>query len=95
MRYRYISYKYSRKVSPDTALQNIWETFGTWAVPVASGWRPPTDVFETPEQITARADDLERVVATKTMPIGNLTGMTSEERALVVAWVTQGASTER
>jgi uncharacterized membrane protein len=27
------------------------------------------------------------------MPLGNLTGMTSEERALVVAWVTQGAST--
>src|SRR5512137_510955 len=51
VRYRYISYKYSRKVSPDTALQNIWETFGTWAVPVASGWRPPTDVFETPDQI--------------------------------------------
>jgi HSP20 family molecular chaperone IbpA len=51
VRYRYISYKYSRKVSPDTALQNIWETFGTWAVPVASGWRPPTDVFETQDQI--------------------------------------------
>lgn len=51
MRYRYISYKYSRKVSPDTALQNIWETFGTWAVPVASGWRPPTDVFETTDQL--------------------------------------------
>jgi HSP20 family protein len=50
VRYRYISYKYSRKVSPDTALQNIWETFGAWAVPVASGWRPPTDVFETPDQ---------------------------------------------
>ncbi len=51
MRYRYVSYKYSRKVSPETTLQNIWETFGTWAVPVASGWRPPTDVYETPEQI--------------------------------------------
>ena len=51
MRYRYISYKYSRKASPDTALQNIWETFGTWAVPVAAGWRPPTDVFETQDQI--------------------------------------------
>ena len=51
MRYRYISYKYSRKASPDTTLQNIWETFGTWAVPVAAGWRPPTDVFETQDQI--------------------------------------------
>jgi len=49
VRYRYISYKYSRKASPDAALQNIWETFGTWAVPVASGWRPPTDVYETPD----------------------------------------------
>jgi HSP20 family molecular chaperone IbpA len=51
VRYRYISYKYSRKVSPDTALQNIWETFGTWSMPIASGWRPPTDVFETPDQL--------------------------------------------
>ncbi|MDA8099370.1 MAG: Hsp20/alpha crystallin family protein [Nitrospiraceae bacterium] len=47
MRYRYVSYKYSRKVSPETAMQNIWETFGTWAVPVTSVWRPPTDVYET------------------------------------------------
>jgi HSP20 family protein len=38
-------------VSPETTLQNIWETFGTWAVPVATGWRPPTDVYETAEQI--------------------------------------------
>jgi HSP20 family molecular chaperone IbpA len=51
VRYRYISYKYSRKVSPDTALQNMWETFGTWAMPIASGWRPPTDVFETPDRL--------------------------------------------
>lgn len=47
MRYRYVSYKYSRKVSPETAMQNIWETFGTWAVPVTTVWRPPTDVYET------------------------------------------------
>ena len=32
-------------------MQNIWETFGTWAVPIASGWRPPTDVYETGAQI--------------------------------------------
>jgi HSP20 family protein len=51
VRYRYVSYKYSRKVSPETTLQNIWETFGTWAVPVATGWRPPTDVYETEETI--------------------------------------------
>lgn len=32
-------------------MQNLWETLGTWAVPVASVWRPPTDVYETAEQI--------------------------------------------
>ncbi len=51
MKYRYVSYKYSRKVSPDSALQNIWETFGAWAVPVASTWRPSTDVYESAGQI--------------------------------------------
>jgi uncharacterized membrane protein len=55
---------------------------------------PPAGVIlETPEQIAARANDIESVVSAKTMPLGNLTGMTSDERALVVAWVTQGANT--
>ena len=40
-------------------------------------------------------DEIKTVVSTKTMPLGNLTGMTTEERALVVAWVTQGASTAK
>ncbi len=51
MRYRYVSYKYSRKVSPEATLQNIWDTFGAWSVPITSGWRPPTDVYETADQI--------------------------------------------
>jgi len=55
---------------------------------------PPAGVvLQTPQQIAARAADIRTVVAAKAMPLGNLTGMTSEERALVVAWVTQGAST--
>ena len=55
---------------------------------------PPAGiVLETPGQIAAHADEIKSVVAAKAMPLGNLTGMTSEERALVVAWVTQGAST--
>lgn len=51
MRYRYISYKYSRRVNPDTALQNIWDSFGSWAVPSLSIWRPPTDVYETYDKL--------------------------------------------
>jgi uncharacterized membrane protein len=57
---------------------------------------PPAGVvLETPAQIAARADDVERVVSSKTMPLGNITGMTAKERAIVIAWITQGASTER
>jgi len=51
LRYRFISYKYSRKVSQDAALRNIWEAFSPWAGPSASIWRPPTDVYETPEEL--------------------------------------------
>jgi HSP20 family protein len=32
-------------------MQNLWETFGAWAVPVTTMWRPPTDVYETNDQI--------------------------------------------
>lgn len=51
MRYRYIAYKYTRKVNPDAAFQSIWESFGV--VPSSSTviWRPPTDVYETPEEL--------------------------------------------
>jgi uncharacterized membrane protein len=33
-----------------------------------------------------------QVVATKAMPIGNLTGMTDEERAKIAAWLAAGAT---
>ena len=64
-------------------------------VPTEPGFSSPPAgvVLQTPQQIAARASDIRTLVATKAMPLGNLTGMTSEERALVVAWVTQGAST--
>ncbi len=55
---------------------------------------PPAGVvLETAAQIAARAADIRGVVSSKAMPLGNITKMTSEERALVVAWVTQGADT--
>ena len=57
---------------------------------------PPAGVvLETPEQVAARAETIRSLVASKAMPIGNVTGMTDEERALVLAWVDQGAPTER
>lgn len=51
MRYRYIAYKYSRRMRPETAFQNVWESFGAWPLHSAVGWRPPTDIYETPDEI--------------------------------------------
>jgi uncharacterized membrane protein len=54
---------------------------------------PAGVVLDTPEEIAARADDIERVVSSKSMPLGNITGMTSEERDALLDWLAQGAST--
>jgi HSP20 family protein len=51
VRYRYIAYKYSRRMRPETAFQNIWESFGAWPMHSAVGWRPATDIYETPDEI--------------------------------------------
>jgi uncharacterized membrane protein len=55
---------------------------------------PPLGVtFDTPEQIRARADAIERLaVESKAMPLGNATGMTDDERALLGRWIQAGAS---
>lgn len=43
--------------------------------------------FDTDEEIVAGADRIfQQVVVTRVMPIGNLTGMTMEERQLIDAW---------
>jgi uncharacterized membrane protein len=48
--------------------------------------------LDAPEGITANAQQIyEQAVATRAMPIGNLTGMTDEERATIAAWVAAGA----
>lgn len=47
-------------------------------------------MFDTPEEIYARrARILERAVVTKTMPLGNKTGMTDKERSVVSRWLQQ------
>jgi uncharacterized membrane protein len=53
----------------------------------------PKDVkLDTAERIAANAPKIyEQAVATKAMPIGNLTGMTDEERATVAAWIAANA----
>ncbi len=50
MRYKYIAYKYTRRARQST-FQNSWESFGSWTQPSTMVWRPPTDVYETPDDL--------------------------------------------
>ena len=58
---------------------------------------PPAGmIFDTPSHVVAHKDRiLVRAVDTKTMPLGNLTGMTDDERATLGRWIAEGAHTER
>jgi uncharacterized membrane protein len=57
---------------------------------------PPAGItFDTPEEIRARAGQIEeQAVRTRAMPLGNATGMTAEERELLGRWIDQGARVE-
>ena len=48
-------------------------------------------LLQTPEQILASLPVMEVQLASRVMPIGNLTGMTDEERAYVLDWIRHGA----
>jgi uncharacterized membrane protein len=53
---------------------------------------PPAGiVLDSREQIVASLARTQAQLAARTMPIGNLTGMTDEERATVLAWIASGA----
>jgi len=63
------------------------------AQPTQAGFAQPPKgvVLETPDQIGQNAAKIAETVANRYMPIGNLTQMTDEERAVVAAWYAQGA----
>jgi uncharacterized membrane protein len=64
--------------------------------PTQAGFaQPPKGILlDSPEQIAANAPKLAETVANRYMPIGNLTQMTDDERALIAAWFAQGATTK-
>ena len=67
------------------------------AKPTQAGFTaaPKGMMFETPEQITSQALLIhQQTVVTKAMPIGNLTQITDEERALIDHWFQGGALVE-
>jgi len=56
------------------------------------GAAPAGVAFDTPEGIARLAERIRvRVVETQTMPLGNKTGMTPAERALLARWIAAGA----
>jgi len=62
------------------------------AAPVAFAEVRAIIELEDPRRIQSLAPRiLVRAVETRTMPLGNLTGMTEEERATLGAWIAQGA----
>jgi uncharacterized membrane protein len=64
------------------------------ARPTQAGFSAPPKGFllDSPEKIVAQAARIKQTaVDSSYMPLGNLTGMTSEERALLGQWVVQGA----
>jgi uncharacterized membrane protein len=58
--------------------------------------QPPAGVLlHTPEGLLKNAQRVyQQVVVTRMMPLGNITQMTDQERAIVAAWVTSGATTQ-
>jgi uncharacterized membrane protein len=56
------------------------------------GVAPAGVMFDTPEQIVARASRIqERAVVTRTMPPGNKTNISDVERAILARWIAGGA----
>jgi len=63
------------------------------ATPTQPGFATPPAgvVLDSAEHIYARLPQTQVQLAAHTMPIGNLTGMTEEERSLVLNWIEHGA----
>jgi uncharacterized membrane protein len=64
------------------------------ATPTLAGFTAPPKgmLFDTPERIVAQAVQIQTQVASKAMPLGNLTNMTDEERIVIAGWVAQSAA---
>jgi uncharacterized membrane protein len=54
---------------------------------------PPNGiVLETLDQLRAHLPEVQKQVSLRTMPLGNLTGMTDDERTRVLMWIGHGAA---
>jgi uncharacterized membrane protein len=63
------------------------------AVPTQPGFAaaPKGVMLDTPERLKVQLGMVRQQLVTRAMPIGNLTSMTDEERAEIIAWIDHGA----
>ena len=61
--------------------------------PTEPGFDAPPNglVFETIDQVRLHLPEVQQQLATRVMPLGNLTGMTEAERARLLTWIARGA----
>jgi uncharacterized membrane protein len=82
------------RMSDGSVSDEVWSVVEARCVPCHSSTptqagftAPPKGItFDTRSDLAARADLVAQVVGSDFMPLGNATEMTTEERALVVAW---------
>ena len=69
----------------------------TWPAPAGTGYTAAQAgvLLHTPADIVQNAQRLyQQVVVTRIMPLGNITKITDEERAVIAAWIRAGAKME-
>ena len=83
-----VTFQEAKKVIDDRCIQchSASPTDDVWKV------APNGVMYDTPEQVKFMSDKImARAVRTKTMPQGNKTNMTDEERKILKRWIMQGA----
>jgi uncharacterized membrane protein len=60
--------------------------------PTQPGFSAPPNglIFEKVDQLAAHLPEVQQQLATRSMPLGNITGMTDDERATVLRWIGSG-----
>ena len=63
------------------------------AAPTQAGFNAPPNgiVLQNIDQVRAHLPQVQQQLAMRAMPLGNLTGMTDEERSTVLTWIGRGA----
>lgn len=65
--------------------------------PTQLGFNAPPNgiILETMDELRAHLPEIQKQVSLRAMPLGNLTGMTDDERTKLLMWIGHGAATGR